>query len=188
MKIVKWIIVCSLISVAPTTFAKLQQDLVLKMDGLERHYDLYIPNASSEKRPLVILYHGHFGSSDVMTGANGKKAPYKRWLELAKQNNFLIAIPNGEKGSDNKRGWNDCRADSQTNPKTDDVKFTVKLIDAINHQYPIDHSRIYATGTSNGGNMVIRLAMEIPEKFAGVAAVVASNPVDNQCQEKRKPV
>lgn len=36
--------------------------------------------------------------------------------------------------------------------------------------------------------MVLRLAMEVPEKFAAVAAVVASNPVDNKCRERHLPV
>lgn len=169
--------------------AGLQRDLQLKVDNITRHYDLYLPdNLASGKRPLVILYHGHMGDSDVMTGANNRYAPYKLWLTLAQRNNFIVAIPNGEKGVDGYRGWNDCRADSTTNPTSDDVAFTLRLIDAINQQTPVDASRIYATGTSNGGNMVIRLAMEVPEKFAAVAAIVASNPVKNKCKEKRLPI
>ncbi|MGD8784486.1 MAG: PHB depolymerase family esterase [Thioalkalispiraceae bacterium] len=188
MRIISLFLTCSLFLLTTTTYAQLQQGRLLTVDDIERSYDLYVPETAAQKRPLVLLYHGHFGSSDVMTGANGKRAPYKIWLELAERDNFLVAIPNGEKGSDDKRGWNDCRADAQTNPTTDDVKFTAKLIEAIDIQYPIDHNHIYATGTSNGGNMVIRLAMEVPEIFAAVAAVVASNPRHNKCMQKYHPI
>ena len=184
----KWLLILILLPVPINGHARLLKNLPLTVDNLVRHYDLYVPEHIKEPLPLVLLYHGHFGSSELMLGKTGKKAPYKRWLALADREKFLVAVPNGEKGSDDKRGWNDCRADSKTNPKTDDVKFTLQLIDTIDRQYPVDRERIYATGTSNGGNMVIRLAMEVPEKFAAIAAVVASNPVKNKCTEKRKPI
>ena len=169
--------------------AGLFRGLSFIVDGQQRSYDLYVPSkVGNQSRPLVLMFHGHFGSSDVMTGANGKKAPYKLWLEIAEKENILVAVPNGENGSDDKRGWNDCRADSTTNPTTDDVKFTLQLIDAIHQQFPVDRSRIYATGTSNGGNMVLRLAMEVPDTFAAVAAIVASNPMQSECKEKRRPI
>ena len=172
-----------------TAHAGLQRALQLKVDGILRQYDLYLPNnPGNGKRPLVILYHGYMGDSDAMTGENNKQAPYKLWLKLAQRNNFIVAIPNGEKGADGYRGWNDCRADATTNPTTDDVKFTLAMIDAIKNQTPIDARRIYASGTSNGGNMVIRLAMEVPQKFAAVAAVAASNPVENKCRETHQPI
>ncbi len=186
MPVLKWSALVALLFAAFTVQAGLHPGLKLVSDGLERSYDLYVPDRPARaERPLVLLYHGHFGSSDVMTGANGKKAPYKGWLRLAQRDNFLVAIPNGEKGADGKRGWNDCRADTTTNPTTDDVKFTLQLIEAVHRQHPVDRSRIHATGTSNGGNMVIRLAMEVPEQFAAVAA---SNPIDNECREQRQAI
>lgn len=189
MRQLQWLLIGSVSLLSLVCQAQLQRGLSLQVDGIARSYDLYVPAGKMPgQRPLVILYHGHFGSSDVMTGANGKKAPYKRWLQLAAQHHFLVAIPNGEKGSDNKRGWNDCRADTTTNPTTDDVKFTQQLIETIAAQYPIDRTRVYATGTSNGGNMVIRLAMEVPTQFAAVAAVVASNPVDSKCKATGRPI
>ena len=183
------LLLLSVLFVSTQTHAALQRGLQLKLDNTTRQYDLYLPDKpATGARPLVILYHGHMGDSDVMTGANHKHAPYKRWLQLAQQDNFIVAVPNGEKGSDGYRGWNDCRADTTTNPASDDVKFSLRLIDAINQRSPVDRHRIYATGTSNGGNMVIRLAMEVPQTFAAVAAVVASNPVKNKCRQTRQPI
>jgi polyhydroxybutyrate depolymerase len=172
-----------------TAHAGLQRALQLKLNDGVREYDLFVPdNTDNVKRPLVILYHGHMGDSDGMTGANDRYAPYKLWLKLAQRNNFIVAIPNGDKGADGYRGWNDCRADTSTNPRSDDVAFTLRMIEAINRQHPVDTRRIYATGSSNGGNMVIRLAMEVPQKFAAVAAVVASNPLKNKCKPQHQPI
>ena len=168
-----------------STLAELQRGLSLNIDEQQRSYDLFIPdNKPNSKRPLVIMFHGYSGNSDLMTGESNKRSPYKLWLKLAQQNNFLVAAPNGMLGSENKPGWNDCRADSISNPDYDDVNFTLKLIKKIKKEYSVDPRRIYATGTSNGGNMVIRLAMEVPEIFAAVAPIVASNPYHSECMER----
>lgn len=189
MTLSKWIIAILLLSVTGMAQAGLYKDMKLVVDGVLRTYDLYIPGrADTHPRPLLIMYHGHIGNSDVMTGENGKHAPYKVWLQIAERENIIVAVPNGEKGEDDNRGWNDCRADTTTNPATDDVRFSLQLIEAIHLQFPVDRTHIYATGTSNGGNMVIRLAMEVPKTFAAVAAVVASNPVQSDCTEQRQPI
>ena len=188
MKFQSWLAVAALMALSVPVQAQLQKDQKIKIDGIERSYDLYVPDTTSAKRPLVVLLHGHVGSARLMEGRFGVPAPYKRWLDLARQNDLLVAIPNGEKGSDRNRGWNDCRADAKTNPVTDDVKFLLAMIDAIDREHPVDRSRVYANGTSNGGNMVIRLAMEAPEHFAAVAAVVANNPDNSECRAKQVPI
>jgi polyhydroxybutyrate depolymerase len=169
--------------------AGLQQGLTLQVQGITRTFDLYLPDQPGKKpMPLVLMFHGHSGDSDVMTGANKRRAPYKVWLRLAQQHRFAVAIPNGEIGPDKMRGWNDCRADSTTNPKTDDVAFVLALLDHIESLTPVDKSRVYATGTSNGGNMVLRLAMEVPQRFAAVGAVVAAMPKHNGCEQHNTPI
>ncbi len=36
--------------------------------------------------------------------------------------------------------------------------------------------------------MALRLAMEVPQRFAAVAAVVAAMPKDNTCQDQKQPI
>ena len=50
------------------------------------------------------------------------------------------------------------------------------LLEKVITEHPIDKHRLYAHGTSNGGNMVYRLAQERPERFRAMAAVVAAMP------------
>jgi len=170
-------------------FAELIKNQVFHSDGDKRSYDLYLPNDKTNgSMPMVLLLHGHFGDADVMTGENNKKAPYKVWLDIADREGWVLLIPDGAFGSDKQRGWNDCRADTTTNPNTDDVLFLNSLIRAISAKYPINKKRIYAHGTSNGGMMVYRLAIESGNKFKAMASIVASMPVQSECRDSNIPM
>ena len=167
----------------------LLKDQTLAVDGSERSYDLYIPaTGTAGSYPVVLLLHGHLGNADVMTGENRKAAPYKVWLEIAERERLLLIIPDGERGADGYRGWNDCRADATILPHTDDVAFIDRLIETVAAKYPIDRTRVYATGTSNGGDMVYRLALERAAVFAAVAPVVGAMAARSQCGMPVEPV
>lgn len=53
----------------------------------------------------------------------------------------------------------------------DDVGFTEAMLEELLAQYPVDGSRVYATGISNGGMMAYRVACELSDRFAAVASV-----------------
>lgn len=169
--------------------AGLVKDQTLLVNGKHRSYDIYIPNHQFDKPlPLVVLLHGYMGDADVMTGENGKKAPYKIWLAIAERDGWIILVPEGEFGSDQHRGWNDCRANAKSNPAVDDMAFIEQLLEKVIDEYTIDKHRLYAHGTSNGGNMVYRLAQERPERFRAMASVVAAMPEFNKCKESQQPI
>jgi len=179
------------LAVLPSTaaIAGLVKDQPLQVGEVTRTYDLYLPDRRGhDPRPLVVLLHGHMGDADLMLGKNRKAAPYKRWLDIAEREGLIVAVPDGAVGSDGYRGWNDCRGDAQTNPKTDDAAFIDQLIRAVDARTAVDRRRIYVHGTSNGGNMVYRLAQERPDRFAAFAAVVAAMPARNACREATRPV
>lgn len=187
--IVPFVVLCLFVLTGHDVAAGLLKDQAYGSEGLKRTYDLYLPdNRPGSKSPLVLLLHGHMGDADVMTGENRKKAPYKLWLKIAEREGWMVLIPDGEWGSDKHRGWNDCRADAKTNPKLDDVTFLTALIDSVATRYPVDTKRLYAHGTSNGGNMVYRLAQESGGRFRAMAAVVAAMPEHNKCRAPEYPV
>ncbi len=158
------------------------------VDGITRTYDYYIPsNLGSSSIPLVFLLHGGGSKSDDLTGESGFKAPYKEWMNIAENEKLIIVYPNGTINPLGGQGWNDCRADATTNPSVDDVGFIDSLIDYFSNLYNIDINRIYATGTSNGGHMSIRLALELSNKIAAVAPVVASMPA-SRCSDPVHPI
>ena len=160
------------------TYAELRKDQQFVNDGNTRTYDIYIPGNidSHRQRPLALLLHGHFGDADAMTGENRKKAPYKKWLSIAEREGWYLLIPDGSIGPDGYRGWNDCRQDAKTNPDSDDVRFLNRLVETVATKYPVDKKRVYAHGTSNGGNMAYRLAQETGDKYRAIAAVVSAMP------------
>jgi polyhydroxybutyrate depolymerase len=60
----------------------------------------------------------------------------------------------------------------------DDVGYVTSLIALLETQFPIDRSRIYITGASNGGMMTYRMLCEMTSLFAAGAPVIANMPTN----------
>ena len=160
----------------------LHRDSRLNVGGINRIFDYYIPdNLGTQPIPLVFLLHGGGSSPDDLTGVSGYKAPYKVWMDIADSEKIILVYPQGTKNPAGGFGWNDCRGDATTNPTVDDVAFIEALINYFSNRFYLDENRIYATGTSNGGHMSLRLAIELSDKIAAVAPVVAAMPAVNNC-------
>ena len=153
----------------------------------QREYHLFLPNDLKDCS-VVFLLHGNGGSADDMIGETGVKAPYKVWLTLASQSNFIVVIPNGNKGTNNKRGWNDCREEATQNPTSDDLLFLDTLLETIQTTYKTNPKKVFVVGTSNGGHMAIRLAQEIPQKITAFAVIAAAMPYNSTCITSSIPI
>ncbi len=161
----------------------------LNVDGINRRYAIYIPeNIENQEVPLVFELHGGGIYIEDMTGQSGYKTPYKLWMQVADTAKCIIVYPEGLNGSYGKPTWNDCRGDCIVSSQADDVGFIEKLIDEISGKYTVNQRRIYVSGTSNGGLMALRLAVEKPDKFAAVAAVAAAMPAQSSCGIPSRPV
>ena len=106
-------------------------------------------------------FHGHVGSGALVLGQKSIAAPMSVWLDIADREQVLVIAPDGVKGSDGQTGWNDCRADAETSPHSDDTGFVNAIIDKAIAEDDADPSRVYVMGVSNGAGMVLRLASEI---------------------------
>ncbi|KQV54532.1 MULTISPECIES: PHB depolymerase family esterase [unclassified Duganella] len=154
-----------------------------------RHYLLAEPQQpAAGKRPLVLVLHGHAGSASLVFGRERLRVPMQQWLAIADREQVLVIAPDGAKGSDNKSGWNDCRADASTSPKTDDVGFIAALVDKAIAEHNADPSRIYVMGMSNGGGMTYRLGVELGPRLAGIAAMAAVWPANSLCAPPGTPL
>lgn len=67
--------------------------------------------------------------------------------------------------------WSDGR--KYLDKGIDDVAFSSKFIDYFLNNYQNDKQKIDVVGFSNGGYMSIRLAIELPDKFGGIAVISA---------------
>ncbi|HJW12579.1 MAG TPA: PHB depolymerase family esterase, partial [Albitalea sp.] len=154
-----------------------------------RHYLLAVPDtATSPKRALVILLHGHGGSAAQLLGRERSAAPMSLWLRIADREGVLVAAPDGAVGRDGRRGWNDCRGDAANNPQVDDVGFVTDIIHREVAQHGADPSRVFVMGMSNGGMMALRLAIELGSTLAGFASVSASMAAHSACPVLNVPV
>jgi polyhydroxybutyrate depolymerase len=155
----------------------------LTVGGLTRTFSFYLPARTDPQPALIFLLHGSDGSGDMM-----RRMSMFRFDELADAKGTIVVYPDGWK-----KFWNDCRAsaDYAANiEKIDDSAFFAAMIDHFQQKYSVDPKRVYATGVSNGGHMVYRLGLEIPQRFGALAAMAANLPVATNldCAESGRPV
>ena len=165
----------------PVSAAVITPGALTRPEGTRQYLMAQANTPASGKRALVIMLHGHGGSAAMSFGRTRINDPAATWLDIAEREHLLLIAPDGWKGSDDKQGWNDCRADAPTNPTTDDVGFLGALIDKAVAEYDVDPARVYITGISNGGGMTYRAAMELKQPVAAIAVLSALMPAVSRC-------
>ncbi|NVD70249.1 alpha/beta hydrolase fold domain-containing protein [Duganella sp. BJB1802] len=186
MTVVRYLPLIAAFTVLQAGAATIVAETMQRPEG-PRTYLLAQPaSPAAGKLPLVILLHGHMGSANLTLGKGRIDDPAAAWLDVADREGLLLIAPDGARGSDGQRGWNDCRADAPSNPKTDDVGFIAALIDQAVAQHNADPSRVYLSGMSNGGGMVYRAAIELGPRLAAVAVSNMLMPVKNLCPAPKR--
>ncbi len=129
-----------------------------------RSYSIYIPDtgADTSARPALLSLHGGGGSALI-------QASTSQLVKLAHKQKLFIAFLEGS-GVIQTYNAGSCCGYAKTN-NIDDVLYANMVLDDISATYNVDATRIYATGFSNGGMMSHRLACEVADRIAGVAAV-----------------
>jgi polyhydroxybutyrate depolymerase len=141
----------------------------IQVNGLKRTYLTYVPHGLAKGAPLVLVMHG--------SGENGAQIRIETgygFERLADEHGFAVVYPNAHEGY-----WNVCSIvgnDTANGGNVDNVAFLTRLADKLITEIGVDPNRVYATGSSRGGSMALRLALETPSHFRAVAAVSASVP------------
>lgn len=104
---------------------------------------------------------------------------------------YAVVYPNGieSRGPLGLQTWNGgacCGRAADTD--VDDVAFITQLLDLLERDYPVDPTRIFATGHSNGGMIAYRLACESSDQIAAVAANDTAMVVDDCAPTRPIPV
>jgi polyhydroxybutyrate depolymerase len=155
-----------------TLFEKTQSNniaTIITKDNQTRDYKLYTPqnlSNNNEKKDLLIVLHGGFGSAKEVERSLG-------FNKYAEQYGFFIAYPNGIN-----RHWNDGRG---VHTKSDDILFIKEMIENIKIQKNIH--KVFVTGISNGAMMTYRLLCEAPFLIDGAAPVIGNlaAPLSQSC-------
>ena len=139
----------------------------ISVGGAERSFWIVQPPSARRPAPVVFVLHG--GS----TGDARVTFRY-RFQDLGARDGVVTVHPNGVG-----EGWNDGRGTQfllARGGAADDVAFFRAMIDALALDGTAEPNRIYVTGGSNGGMMTMRLACELGESLAAVAAFSANLP------------
>jgi polyhydroxybutyrate depolymerase len=166
---------------ATVAIGTVTDEWVTTPDGRRRHFRLYLPSGvavGSDTVPLLVALHGGLGSSDQFAANSG-------FDELAESNGFIVVYPDGIRAVPDRPGlqtWNGgycCGPAARQN--VDDVGYVRFLIDLLTQRYPIDSSRIFAAGHSNGAIMAYRLACELSDRIVAIGVQAGSLGIDD-CQ------
>ena len=159
-------------------------EFTLRHGGRMRTYIVHMPKRTSDRPPVILAFHG----------GGGNAAGFQEYAELdaiADREGFIVVYPNGT-GPLPRRllTWNagdGCCGYAMTR-KVNDVGFATMVLSDLERRTPIDRSRVYATGHSNGAIMAHRLAAERPELIAAIAPVAGSLDLENFAPRRGVPV
>lgn len=160
---------------AATPATAANQQLIV---GGDRPVAVHLPAKLTSPAPLLILMHsassnGHRQERNTKLAAAAKKA------------GMIFIAPNGTVGLDGRRVWNAAKACCQKpGVEVDDIAYINSLIDEIAIHLPVDQSRIYMVGQSNGGFMSIAFACTTG-RIAGVVSLAGAMDIETQCESRR---
>lgn len=130
-----------------------------QMDGQQRDYWMYLPDSVyTQKEPaaLILCLHGNFETGEDMIVRS-------QWHKTAAEHNCIVLYPSCLYKTGIRHIW-------QILPE--ETCFMRTLVERVRDLYPVDRSRIYATGFSNGSGMVQNLIIRCADLFA--AAVLGA--------------
>ncbi len=140
----------------------------IESGGQPRRYLLHVPATYNPEEPsaLVLVFHGAGIGAERFAG-------YSRFSSMADREGFLIVYPEGID-----EVWN-------PSPGSRDVQFVSDLIDHLQMRCRVDPNRIYASGHSNGGGMVDRLACELADRIAAIGTISGAYQSSRNCSPAR---
>jgi len=146
-------------------------DLPIQVGSKTRTFLVHLPPGFAERGPLPVLlaFHGGGGSAQGFQKYAGLDA-------VADREGFVVVYPDGT-GRFGRRllSWNagGCCGYAREQ-RIDDVGFAVRVLADLARDLPLDRTRVYATGHSNGAMMAYRLAAEAAERIAAIAPVAGA--------------
>ena len=160
-------------------------DLTLQVGSKTRTFLVHLPPAFAERGPLPVLLAFH--------GGGGSAQGFQKYAGLdtvADREGFVVVYPDGT-GRFGRRllTWNagGCCGRAREE-RADDVGFALRVLADLARDLPLDRTRVYATGHSNGGMMAYRLAAEAAERIAAIAPVAGAMQLATFAPAKPVPV
>ncbi len=156
----------------------------INIEGVYRSFEYYVPDNLKNTPSLMFFMHGSGGTIERIRSATN----YEFEKIARERKNYIIVYPLGFNNY-----WNDCRASADYDANKEDINeiaFFNDMIDYFVGRFKVDPDSVFASGVSNGGHMCFKLAYEMPEKFKGIAPLLANLPdkSNNDCLPKEIPI
>lgn len=146
--------------------------------GGARPVTVNLPIDTSKSSPLLIMLH-----SASTSGAHQER--YMKLAPVAKKLGMIYIAPDGTVGADGRRVWNAAKTCCQkSGTPVDDIAYITALIDEIAAKVPVDRSRIYMIGHSNGAFMSLTYACSTGT-VAAVVSLAGALDSDYSCTSKK---
>ena len=149
-------------------------------DGLERSYDIVVPEtAQGVAMPVVLSFAGFTDSSEAQASRSGLAA-------RAAADGFIGVFPRGSNVDGTTPPY--FNIETVDDPSlADDVGFTAKILDRVEAELCVDRSRIFASGWSNGGMFAATLGCALNDRVAAVASVAGVHLLPD-CRGRPMPI
>ena len=142
----------------------------LVVDGRPRSFSVLVPAGLPTPAPLVLGLHGLHTTRESTDAQMQllREAPVRR---------FIAVYPEGTDAS-----WNAGRCCGRAAAtRVDDVRALERMVAAVSAAHPVDPTRTYAVGYSNGGMMAYKAACESPDLLAAIAVVAGAYVTASTC-------
>lgn len=143
------------------------ETFIFNHDGVDRVYDLYIPEDTPEGSPLMLMLHGFTSTKEIIRSESNMDM-------YANREKFAVIYPQGLESNSTFLGitiqqthWNA----GLTLSDVDDIGFLTALTTYLQDTYALSSENTFVSGFSNGGFMAYTLACEASDVFKGIGVV-----------------
>ena len=142
--------------------------------GANRPTTVFLPALKLPKAPLLIMLHS-YSTSGV------HQENYMRLALEASKRGIVYLHPDGTIDKKQNHFWNAAKACCDNfNAQPDDTDYITQIINEIEKKTPIDRTKIYLVGHSNGAFMSLAYACT-HDTIAGVVSLAGALDQDFQC-------
>jgi polyhydroxybutyrate depolymerase len=156
----------------------------------DRPYEFFVPSSYRQQTPIPVVVQLHGGGGQAggaipRTCQDGDTDSPACLHNIAEREHFVVVYPNGSGFGllPNVRTWNggggvdgyNCTSGKACRRGVDDIAYLSAVLDNLESWLHVDKSQVYFTGASNGAAMAHRVACEMSDRVAAIAAVAGTN-------------